>query len=261
MEEKTEEIIEVQKEAIDEERKWCVYCHTNKYNGKKYFGITSKKPEYRWQHGNGYQGNEHFWRAIQKYGWDEGFVHEVLFYGLNIETAAKIEQAFIKQYKTNDYNYGYNKTSGGDRIANFTISEETRQKMIASHSGENNSWLGRKHRPESKQKMSASKVGKYKGINSWNSKPVFSPELNEIFFSQTMVKSKYNISSKHIGDCCSGKRKYCGKHPNTHEPLRWLYVYDQEQKDGTILYGAISLGYITKQQVDEYFSNLKTERK
>lgn len=246
----------VQKDT-KEEKKWYVYMHTNLINGKKYIGITSKKPEYRWQHGNGYRGNEHFWRAIQKYGWDEGFTHEILFFNLSIEDAAKIEQELIKEYNTNDYNYGYNLTSGGDRKYNFSISEETRQKMIKSHSGENNKWIGRKHKPESKEKMSLAKIGKYNGINSWNSKAVFSPELNEMFFSQSEVKEKYDICSSHIGDCCSGKRNYSGKHPETGVQLSWLYVYDKTLKNGDIIKGAITLGYITEDEVNNYFNSLK----
>ena len=51
------------------ERTFTVYCHTNKINGKKYIGITSKKPEYRWNNGKGYSTQIVFARAIEKYGW------------------------------------------------------------------------------------------------------------------------------------------------------------------------------------------------
>ena len=35
---------------------WSVYIHTCKINQKSYVGITSKKPEHRWNYGNGYTG-------------------------------------------------------------------------------------------------------------------------------------------------------------------------------------------------------------
>jgi hypothetical protein len=44
----------------NEDKKWCVYVHTNKFNGKKYVGITSTKPEDRWRNGRGYARNQHF---------------------------------------------------------------------------------------------------------------------------------------------------------------------------------------------------------
>lgn len=46
-------------------RSFCVYIHVLP-NGKKYIGITCKKPEYRWNHGDGYKNNRHFYNAIKK---------------------------------------------------------------------------------------------------------------------------------------------------------------------------------------------------
>lgn len=56
---------------------FCVYCHTNLQNGKRYIGITKQDPERRWRNGDGYK-NGAFHNAIMKYGWG-GFRHEVLF--------------------------------------------------------------------------------------------------------------------------------------------------------------------------------------
>lgn len=59
-------------------------------------------------------------------------------------------------------------------------------------------------------------------------------ETGEIF--DTIVEAaKWSnngkISSKsHISDVCKGKRKTCGKHPITNEPLHWKYV-DEEEKE------------------------------
>ena len=50
---------------------YTVYQHKNKINGKRYFGITSRKPEERWGYnGRNYKSSPHFYSAIQKYGWD-----------------------------------------------------------------------------------------------------------------------------------------------------------------------------------------------
>ena len=90
-------------------KEYCLYCHTNKINGKKYFGITCQKPQRRWQNGNGYK-TKYFYNAIEKYGWNN-FIHEVLIENLSFDEAKKLEIEYIKKYHTCIYDnecWGYN---------------------------------------------------------------------------------------------------------------------------------------------------------
>lgn len=117
----------------DFEKTYCVYKHTNKFNGKVYIGITSQRPEKRWKNGYGYEGNEYFYRAIQKYGWNEGFEHEVIVDGLTKESACSIEIELIKAYDSTNSDKGYNFSSGGDcGNAGCSRSEEWVDKMSAA---------------------------------------------------------------------------------------------------------------------------------
>ena len=91
-----------------------VYKHTNKHNGKVYIGITCREPEVRWNNGKGYENNEYLYRAIQKYGWHEGFIHEILAKGLDKETACRLEIELIATYDSANYKNGYNCSTGGE---------------------------------------------------------------------------------------------------------------------------------------------------
>ena len=100
----------------NEERKYCVYCHTNKVNGKKYVGITSRKPEKRWgKNGKGYKCCPYFYRAIKKYGWDT-FTHDILFKELSKEEAESKEIELIAEWDLNNTKFGYNITKGGETV-------------------------------------------------------------------------------------------------------------------------------------------------
>lgn len=162
---------------------YSVYVHIAP-NGKKYVGITGTKPKYRWDNGNGYKYQILFWRAIQKYGWDN-FKHEILFEGLTKQQACEKEIELISNYKLNNPDYGYNVCIGGDcgllglkrsdetkaKISNnrkgkavgHIVTEETRKKIGYANS---HSLKGRKLSDETKLKMSVS-MKKVRATKKW----------------------------------------------------------------------------------------------
>lgn len=132
-------------------KKWIVYVHIFP-NDKKYFGITSKRPNDRWEGGSGYGDNQPVMKAaIAKYGWGN-IEHKILFEGLSHKEATSKEIELIEKYKTNcrryGTQYGYNMTDGGEGT------------------------LGHVCSAEAKRKMSKKKLGKNKGSNNYKSKPV-----------------------------------------------------------------------------------------
>lgn len=69
------------------DRKYTIYEHVSK-DGKRYIGITSQKLRVRWRNGEGYVKNIHFYRSIQKYGWDN-FQHNIIAENIDEENAKK----------------------------------------------------------------------------------------------------------------------------------------------------------------------------
>lgn len=112
---------------------YTVYLHRNVYNGKVYICITSTKPSRRWKGGHGYESQSRFWNAIKKYGW-KSFEHEILFERLTKKEAEEKEVELIKQYKSNQREYGYNLSEGGGVNRGYRLSEETRRKLSKSKS-------------------------------------------------------------------------------------------------------------------------------
>lgn len=122
-------------------------------NGKLYFGITHMQIQHRWySDGSGYKTQQLFWRAIQKYGWNN-FKHIILFENLSKEMACECEIALIAKFKSNNPKYGYNIYAGGD-LGNkgIKLSESQIQKLREAN-------LGKHHSEETRQKMSMSHKG------------------------------------------------------------------------------------------------------
>lgn len=129
------------------DKRFVLYKHTCP-NGKIYIGITSKKPEIRWNHGKGYQQNKHFYNAILKYGWDN-IKHEILFKNVSEKDIYNLEQKAIAQYKSNNRRYGYNNSIGGENAGlGVKYSKERKKRISIATSGANNPFYNKKHKPE-----------------------------------------------------------------------------------------------------------------
>lgn len=108
-----------------------VYKHTNNQNNKVYIGITHSNPKRRWLNGNGYKNNEHFWSAIQKYGWNN-FTHEIVAENLSEKEALLLEENLIRKYDSTNQEKGYNHLlSSMNKHPHFT--EEDKLKIGKSY--------------------------------------------------------------------------------------------------------------------------------
>lgn len=144
---------------MKENENYTVYKHTAP-NGKIYIGITQQDVKSRWQNGKGYHHNKHFKNAIKKIGWDN-FTHEILSVGLSKKEACEKEIELIKKYNSNDPDYGYNQSSGGES-GNFGRKhrEETKRKMSEAQRGEKNHGFGKHLSEETKEKLRKANKGK-----------------------------------------------------------------------------------------------------
>ncbi len=107
------------------ESNYSVYVHTSPC-GKKYVGITKQNPIDRWKKGKAYPSNKYFTEEIEKYGWDN-FQHEIVAEKLSKADAEAMEIKLIKEFKSDNKEFGYNITKGG-APCNRGYSDEDRRK-------------------------------------------------------------------------------------------------------------------------------------
>lgn len=196
-------------------KRYCVYSHTNKINGKIYIGLTSMKPEERWKSGRGYNLGTHFRNAIDKYGWDN-FEHKIIKDNLTKNEASYWEKYYIAFYNSIDRRCGYNISSGGEH-GGHAQTEETRRKI--GMNGYHYGMSGKKHSDATKKKMSETRKGhstseetkrkiseahkKFRNIK------VFCVELDCIFESLSEASNKTGCLKSGIVQCCKGKQNTC----------------------------------------------------
>lgn len=196
-------------------------------------------------------------------------------YELSEETRSKISEALKGRFSgENNPFYGQHHT------------EESKKRMSEikkkTYVGENHPFYGKSHTEESKKKMSKARKGRYtkennpfygkqhseetrakmrenhadfKGGNHPQARIVcqIDNETNDIvalFGSSADAERITGINHSHIIACCRGKHKVIGGY-------RWLYLYDQTCKDGTIIQGVMSLGLTTEEDALRQLNNCK----
>lgn len=133
-----------------------VYCIENVKNNKKYIGqsihVYKRWKEHKSALNRDVHENDYLQKAWRKYGQD-AFV----FFVIEICEESMLndrESYYICYFNTIDRNFGYNLDSGGSSYR--IISAEARSKMSAAKAdcfGEKNSFYGKQHTEETKQKL------------------------------------------------------------------------------------------------------------
>lgn len=209
----------------------CVYLARCKVNGKGYVGKTTYSLSFRKTcHKNDAEDGSLllFHRAIRKHGWD-AFEWTVLTEDDDDEFLCFMERKWIKRLGTKTPN-GYNMTDGGDGIAGFYHSEETKKKISSARIGieftpEHRKKLGDSHRgrPRSKEaveKTTAAHIGRKNteetklkmSIAAKNRGPV--TEETRKILSESHIGNKRTLESR-IKQSISAKGK--SKPPRTAE--------------------------------------------
>lgn len=230
---------------------------------KYYVGITKRNVQDRWRNGKGYNTQVLMARAINRYGW-ENLKHIVVSNTLLKEQAFKFEKSCIGHLNSNDFNYGYNLSSGGESGACGLIGEKNpnygkprpkeviekmrKTKLDNHHSPSQHQREVVSQRlkqcwndPEYRNKMSGENAPCYgrigdkhplygkSGGQSKASKKVVCLDTLYVYPSASTVAKLNGYNHSKLCMCCRGERKSCGK-DDEGNPLHWQYydLYLQE---------------------------------
>lgn len=139
-----------------------IYKATNLINNKVYIGLTIRSLARRkWHHLNDAKRHAYksmFHAAIRKYG-EDSFDWKTIRLAKTINELKQLEIEEIAKHKSNQPEFGYNMTIGGD-----TPPPEFGKQ---SKCGKDNPFYGRTHSPETKQKLHDINVGKCAGDKNY----------------------------------------------------------------------------------------------
>lgn len=197
-----------------------IYMYTSP-SGKKYIGQTVNESSRKSHHKNENVNTQtYFGRAIKKYGF-ENFKYEVI---IKFKPTAdkiklkrvldKLEQRYIKLYKTNDHKFGYNLNKGGEGNLGYEHTEEMKAYLKTIPKTEEqlaNLVIGQLKggikSEEAKQKMSNAKNKVKKKVGKYDLEDNLMETFTSIEDAARSIKDKIQkTKAKKIGECCNEKR-------------------------------------------------------
>ena len=200
-------------------KKYSVYVHTNKVNGKRYVGITCQRPEDRWKNGSPYRRCPYFYKAIRKYGWN-GFMHDVLWQEMySLSMRKKMSESALKrnQDPTKFANICEgNRKRWADAAEHDKISKGLKSYYAKNPDRHERISEERKHffaeHPEKKKTRAVVQLSK-------------AGEVIKVWSNMTEAAQQFGTNSQNISAVCNGRRRTAGG---------YIWRYSDELQDKAI---------------------------
>jgi group I intron endonuclease len=200
-----------------------IYSIINTYTNKIYIGkstIENKTVRFR-EHKKKLKANEHcnlhLQNSYNKYGlncFSYNIIHDNV---LNNEELSMLERYYIDLFDS--FNNGYNLTNGGEGTVGYNHTKESKELMSklkkGKKIGKENSFFGKTHSEETKEK--------WKGRTNGKERKIINLNTGEIFNKITEAEKYYGLGRNRVSAVLLGQRKtvhgyrfaYLDAHDNT----------------------------------------------
>lgn len=205
-------------------KSYVIYLHKNKINGKCYIGQTCQDPNNRWMNGQGYKDQPYFYRAIQKYGWDN-FDHIILEEDLTADEADQQEVFWAGYYHAlapEGYTLQVGKNSHQE--SSLMFSEMRREQALECWQNPdyrlkviNGRKLMWEQADENKKNRMLANLDRSGKASAAKQKRVECVETGEIYTSVREAERATGIPHSNISQVCNGKRQTAHK-------FHWRFV-------------------------------------
>jgi len=185
-----------------------IYIIENKINGKKYIGKTNNL-QLRWKRHISTSkrcDGQYIHNALKKYGIDNFWFGGVCFCFSENE-ALDLEKDLIKINKSNNHNFGYNQTEGGEGSSGYKHTLEAKNKMsiVAKKKvGLLNPFYGKTHTPDVVA-LSAGENNKQAKLTEQKVMDMLGAYYTGNFTEQNLSKI-FDIKRQTVNDILRGKR-------------------------------------------------------